>query len=215
MDTILLFDFDGTIALGDGPVLAYAQEVADGLGDRGEGLVDGIRSALAAAEAGVLDGYDAVRREALGRGADAALLSSAYRASRTRLATEQAPILAPEGLAAFLTEAGGRAERVLVTNAPSIRIAEALEALGLAGLFDRIVTGARKPTGLETVLADLPADARVLSVGDIWHNDLAPAHARGHATALIGGFADPAATPTFRASAFSELVPQLEDWLRA
>ncbi len=216
MTSILLFDFDGTIALGDGPVLAYARQVADRLDGPARGaLLDGIRSALAAADGDALDGYDAVRRAAETEGADAALLSAAYLASRAQLGTVEAPVSAPEGLADFLSDAAGRAERVLVTNAPAIRIDEALAALGLAGLFDRVVTSARKPAGLDEVLAALPADARVLSIGDIWHNDLAPAHARGHATALIGGFADPAATPTFRASTFVELVPRLEDWLRA
>jgi FMN phosphatase YigB (HAD superfamily) len=211
--SILLFDFDGTIALGDGPVLAYAQHVATALGGD-DGFVDGIRSALGHADDAALDGYDAVRRAAEERGADARMLSEAYLASRTRLATADAPIAAPDGLAEFLAETSADAERVLVTNAPPIRIAEALDGLGLAGLFDRIVTDARKPAGLDAVLADLPAEARVLSIGDIWHNDLAPAHARGHATALIGGFADPAATPTYRAAAFAELIPQLRDWLR-
>ncbi|MEV7608244.1 hydrolase [Microbacterium sp. NPDC089320] len=212
MNSILLFDFDGTIALGDGPVLAYATHVAAGLDDA-EGFVDGIRVALAAAD-GALDGYDSVRRSALERGADAALLSSAYRASREQLATDAAPVVAPEGLADFLAAASD-AERVLVTNAPITRIADALDVLGLAGLFDRIITSARKPAGLERVLSDLPANVRVLSIGDIWHNDLAPAHARGHATALIGGFSDPDATPTFRAADFSTLIPQLEAWLRS
>jgi len=211
VNSILLFDFDGTIALGDGPVLAYAQQVAAALGDHGD-FVDGIRALLATADGESLDGYDAVRQAAQRRGADARLLSAAYLASRAQLATDDAPITAPDGLVAFLEAA--QAERILVTNAPAIRIEEALESLGLTGLFDRIVTSARKPKGLETVLADLPADARVLSVGDIWHNDLAPAHARGHATALIGGFPDPHATPTFRAAEFSSLVPQLEAWLR-
>lgn len=210
MNTILLFDFDGTIALGDGPVLAYAQHVATALGDEGA-FVAGIRAALAAGD-GSLDGYDAVRRAAESRGADAPLLSAAYLASRAQLATPGAPVMAPAGLAAFLENVD--AERILVTNAPAIRISEALDALGLGGLFDRIITDARKPRGLESVLAELPADVRVLSIGDIWHNDLAPAHARGHATALIGGFADPRATPTFRAAEFSTLVPQLEAWLR-
>lgn len=212
MNSFLLFDFDGTIALGDGPVLAYAQKVATALGD--PSLVDGIRSMLDVAD-GALDGYDAVRRAAEERGADAALLSRAYLASRAQLATADAPITAPDGLAAFLAAADGLAERVLVTNAPPIRIAEALDALGLTGLFDRIVTDARKPAGLETVLATLPEGIRVLSIGDIWHNDLAPAHARGHATALIGGFADAAASPTYRASAFAELIPRLDEWLHA
>lgn len=211
MNSILLFDFDGTIALGDGPVLAYAQQVAAGLGDDGT-FLDDVRAILAAADGDALDGYDAVRRVAETRGADARLLSAAYLASRAQLGTADAPIAAPDGLAGFL--AGVDAERILVTNAPAIRIVDALGTLGLRGLFDRIVTDAGKPQGLEAVLDDLPVDARVLSIGDIWHNDLAPAHARGQATALIGGFSDPDATPTFRAAEFSTLVPQLEAWLR-
>ncbi|MBE7953484.1 HAD family hydrolase [Microbacterium oxydans] len=211
MNSILIFDFDGTIALGDGPVLAYAQQVAAGLGDD-DTFLDDVRAVLAAADGDALDGYDAVRRVAEARGADARLLSNAYLASRAQLGTADAPITAPDGLAEFLSSVD--AERILVTNAPAIRIVDALETLGLRGLFDRIVTGAGKPRGLEAVLAELPADARVLSIGDIWHNDLAPAHARGHATALIGGFSDPDATPTFRAAEFSTLVPQLEAWLR-
>jgi len=211
VNSILLFDFDGTIALGDGPVLAYAQQVAAGLGDD-DTFLDDVRAVLAAADGDALDGYDAVRRVAEARGADARLLSNAYLASRAQLGTADAPITAPDGLAEFLSSVD--AELILVTNAPAIRIVDALETLGLRGLFDRIVTGAGKPRGLEAVLAELPADARVLSIGDIWHNDLAPAHARGHATALIGGFSDPDATPTFRAAEFSTLVPQLEAWLR-
>nr|WP_201471293.1 haloacid dehalogenase-like hydrolase [Microbacterium hydrocarbonoxydans] len=213
MNSILLFDFDGTIALGDGPVLAYAAQVAAALGDR-DGFVDGIRETLSAADGGALDGYDAVRRAATARGADSRLLSAAYLASRAELATAAAPISAPAGLADFLAAAAASAERVLVTNAPAIRIDEALEALGLTGLFDRIVTSARKPAGLVAFLAALPDDARVLSIGDIWHNDLAPAHARGHATALIGGFPDGEATPTYRAADFATLIPQLDAWLR-
>ena len=211
VNSILLFDFDGTIALGDGPVLAYAQQVANRLGDDGS-LLDDVRALIATADEEALDGYDAVRRLAEIRGADGRLLSAAYLASREQLATPDAPIAVPDGLVDFLASVD--AERILVTNAPAIRIVDALETLGLGSLFDRIVTGAGKPAGLETLLAALPEDARVLSIGDIWHNDLAPAHARGHATALIGGFSDPEATPTFRAAEFSTLVPQLEAWLR-
>lgn len=207
---IIIFDFDGTIALGDGPVLAYAQQVAAEL-DAPEGLVDGIRRTLAAGGEDALDGYDVVRRAALGAGAEPGHLSRAYLASRMQLGTSAAPITAPEGLAQFLGEAD--ADRVLVTNAPDVRLTDALEALGLDGLFDRIVTSARKPAGMEQVLDELPQNARVLSIGDIWHNDLAPAHRRGLATALVGDFTDPDAVPTFRAPTLTELLPQLREWL--
>src|SRR6218665_1326599 len=130
VNTILLFDFDGTIALGHGPVLAYAELIADALGAP-DGFVDGIRAAIDG-DSRALDGYDAVRVAAEQEGADAALLSTAYLASRELLATPDAPIAAPAGLADFLREAD--AQRILVTNPPDIRIDEALEALGLGGL---------------------------------------------------------------------------------
>lgn len=212
MNNILLFDFDGTIALGDGPVLAYAHQVGAALGDRDD-FVHRIRIALEGADAGALDGYDAVRRAAREVSDDASLLSAAYLASRRQLATADAPISAPVGLADFLRRAD--AERILVTNAPDVRIVEALDTLGLTGLFDRIVTSAKKPKGLEAILDALPTDARVLSIGDIWRNDLAPAHARGHATALVGQFTASTATPTYRAADFASLIPEIDAWLRA
>ena len=208
----IIFDFDGTIALGDGPVLAYAQQAADVIGAP-DGFVDGIRAALAAGDPDSLDGYDAVRRAAEQLGADAEALGRAYLASRAQLGTPAAEITAPAGLADFLADAAAHAERVLVTNAPGIRLDEALGALGLAGLFDRIVSGAGKPDGLDVVLDALPDGARVLSVGDIWVNDLAPVHRRGGATALVGDFPDAAADPTFRAADLTVLLPQLRDWL--
>ncbi len=55
----------------------------------------------------------------------------------------------------------------------------------------------------------------MLAVGDIWRNDLAPAHARGHATALVGGYPDPDAAPDFRADTLPELLPALTEWVRA
>jgi phosphoglycolate phosphatase-like HAD superfamily hydrolase len=208
---VLVFDFDGTVALGDGPLLAYARAAAE-RGADADGLVEAVADRLAAPEAGVVDGYDVVRREALARGIAETALAEAYTASRAHLGGPAAPVAAAAGLAAFLADAP--AERILVTNAPRTRLDEALEALGLAGLFDRVVTDAAKPEGLERLLDALAPDAAVLAVGDVWRNDLAPVAARGHATALVGGFPDPAATPTYRAESLEELLPALSEWLR-
>lgn len=210
--TAVILDFDGTVALGDGPLRAYARAV-ERLGG-----VDGIEAVLDALPAEALDAYDAVRIAAEETGVGADVLSQAYLASRVVLATDEAPIHAPVGLADFLAEAGrDGALRLLVTNAPDIRIAEAVEALGIAGELDRIVTDARKPGGLDGVLDELAAAGieRVLSVGDIWHNDLAPAHRRGLATALVGDHADVQAVPDFRGATFGDLIPALREWIAA
>lgn len=213
---LIIFDFDGTVALGDGPVRAYAREAARAASDPEAFLAQvesGLRPAASTAEQ-PLDAYDVIRIVADEAGLSADALSRAYLDSRALLGTEAAPVAAPIGLAELAVRLP--AECILVTNAPAVRIAETLATLGLDDAFSRIVTDARKPDGLARLL-DEPAVSgrRVLAVGDIWRNDLAPAHARGLDTALVGEFVDPAATPTFRAPTLAELLPRLETWAAA
>lgn len=209
---ILIFDFDGTVAVGDGPVVAYARGVADAA-DLGHGFAEEIARRLAASNTSdVIDGYDLVRVAALEAGADDAALAAGYTASREALGSDRAPVATPAGLAELL--ASVEAERILVTNAPAVRLRDVLAGLGLAGSFDRIVTDAAKPAGLDALLDELaPTGAPVLSIGDVWRNDLAPVHARGHATALVGAFTDPAAVPTYRAGRLEDLLPQIAAWV--
>ncbi|WP_433674759.1 HAD family hydrolase [Microbacterium gorillae] len=208
----VIFDFDGTVALGDGPLRAYARAVEE------LGGVTGIEQALAVPAPELLDGYDVIRAAAEDLGVDADVLSAAYLASRAVLGTAEAAIFAPAGLAEFLRAAGEAGVlRILATNAPDVRIAEALESLGIEGGFDRIVTSVGKPAGLDALLDDLAAEGvtDVLSIGDIWRNDLAPVHRRGGRTALIGEFADESAAPDHRAPTLPELWDDLRSWLPA
>ncbi|OUD86718.1 hypothetical protein BC477_01895 [Clavibacter michiganensis subsp. michiganensis] len=62
--------------------------------------------------------------------------------------------------------------------------------------------------------AGLPA-ARLLSVGDLWVNDLEPAHARGFSTALVGPGSSDDARPTFRAATVADLYDDIDAWLDA
>ncbi|GAA4196605.1 HAD family hydrolase [Microbacterium oryzae] len=210
--SILVFDFDGTVALGDGPVCSYARHiVARDSAVSYEDLISDLER-----PAGALDGYDLVARRARAAGADASTLDAAYLASRAQLATPESPVCAPRGLDVFLAALRGRARRVLATNAPAIRIDEALAALGLADVFDEVLTDVGKPAGMSGYLDGLPAGARVLSIGDIWVNDLAPAHQRGHATALVGTADVPAtAAPDHRAAGVADLYEVIEAWVDA
>ncbi|WP_295823799.1 hydrolase [uncultured Microbacterium sp.] len=209
---VLIFDFDGTVAVGDGPLLAYARAVAAHTASV-DAFVSTVSAHLAAPTGDVIDGYDAVRRLALEAGVDDDALAAAYTLSRTQLGSVDAPVSTAVGLAEFLAHVD--AERLLVTNAPATRLDAALSGMGLAGLFDRVVTDAAKPAGLEALLASLGEGVPVLAVGDVWRNDLAPAHARGFHTALVGGYADAVAAPTFRADTLDELLPALAAWVDA
>jgi FMN phosphatase YigB (HAD superfamily) len=212
----VLFDFDGTVVLGHGPVRAYAGAVARRTtAAEASRFLEEFDTALDPMTEDVLDGYDLVRLIAERHGVDATTLGSAYLESRTQLGTAAVPVTAPEGLAEFLERLGGLAHRVLVTNAPATRIPETLALLGLDHGFDEIRAAAGKPVGLEAIIDEMLEAGPVLSVGDVWSNDLAPASARGAATALVAptGLVPPDAHPTFRAEHLPELYDDLAAWL--
>lgn len=221
---VMVFDFDGTVSLGDGPVRSYARFVAAGL-EHGEGAafladIEAGLSGVLPGDLNPLDGYDLVRLLSAPFAVTDAAHSTAYASSRAELASAAAPVIAPFGLAGFLAGARPHARLVLATNAPETRIAEALDSLGLAGAFDAMHTAVGKPAGLDSLLDELLADsiledpaAALMSIGDIWTNDLDPAHRRGATTALVGPRADAGATPTLRAASLVELYPRLTTWL--
>ncbi|GAA4680617.1 HAD family hydrolase [Frondihabitans cladoniiphilus] len=233
---LLVLDFDGTICLGDGPVYSYARRLDEALAARDpehpaglvettlrrflgedveadEMLVQALETVI-----GSPDGYAAAARLAHSRGITNAELSAAYQGSRDELATGSIPTWAPPGLPSFLQSLPDDVLRVLVTNAPEAGIVQQLAHLGLAGLFGELVTSAGKPAGMPTILERLRADHGVaadhlLSVGDIWMNDLEPAHRQGSATALIERLPAPEAVPDFRAPTFEDLYEPIGAWV--
>lgn len=229
-EKVLIFDFDGTISLGDGPVRSYARHVAQSLS------MTSANDFLASVEVGLegelpdldmVDGYDLVRQLSDRFGASIEARSRAFLLSREELATDAAPITAPAGIIDFLAAAHQHAHLVLATNSPHTRIDAALESLGVAGYFDSVHTSVGKPAGLEAIVdewltrfADVDPAVALLSVGDIWVNDLEPAHLRDASTALVAARADHmattnGATPTFSATSLQELYSSLNGWLES
>ncbi|MBH0109987.1 HAD family hydrolase [Salinibacterium sp. NG22] len=212
----IVFDFDGTIALGDGPIIAYARAIASSLTPAAaDEFLSAVSTALLRepghplAEAS--DGYELVRLASESLPVAPDTHNAAYLASRELLATDAAPVTAPEGLADFLRTAREHATIVLATNAPDIRIAETLDSLGLADYFDHIYTSVGKPAGLDAVLDEWMPAGPLLSIGDIWANDLEPAYRRGATTAFLSDTPHPHAD--FTAATLGELYEALNSWL--
>jgi len=212
---LVVLDFDGTVAVGDGPVLAYA--------DAAFALLDATKAAAARTVLdGVLAGRDRrwpdpyVAVAELCSGVPAADLQAAYVASRDRLAREDLGVCVPDGLLAALDRWAGRAERVLVTNSPAHGTLQVLERLDLRRRFDRVVVDAGKPRRLAELLLVLlegRSPDLLLSIGDHWPNDIAPALELGGHGGLIapGPRADwpcDATAPTLTA-----LLPYVDEWL--
>lgn len=214
---ILILDFDGTVCLGDGPVLAYADAVAEQLPEPSrQALWQGLEAFLAEDPnaPAYKDGYSAVAALAGGLIADAGL-NKAYAASRQGLAAGTVDITVPTGLADFLASLSGVVFRVLLTNAPLIGVPESLSALGLAGTIDLILPNAGKPAGfteLLPVLLESKAPHELLSVGDVWANDIDLPAKHGCMTAFIDRFNHITGPATISAPRFELLYDALSGW---
>ncbi len=210
---MFVFDFDGTVCLGDAPALAYARAVDD---------VCGTRSVQAALEAFIADPraderfatcddpYDVVNIAASAHGITEEQRSAAYMSSRAIAGS--LPVHAPDGLHEFL--ASLRSTLVLVTNAPEAGLDGLLAALGLSGTFAQVVTSAGKPHGMRAFIEPHRTAGRpVMSIGDKWHNDLAPVAELGGSTALIDTYDLSLGHPAdLTANALPELYPALREW---
>lgn len=214
MTVTIVLDFDGTIALGAGPLEAFARAVASAASDTA--FADRAIAAVAAFERGeseARDGYDVVSTLAAQQGVTADALEAAYQSSRALLGSEHAAIAPPRGLADFLTKIGADARVVLATNAPGAGIRPVLEGWHVADLFDAMHFTVGKPDGLVPIIRAAVAEGPVLSVGDIFEFDLAPAAQLGAATALVGATAErsPAAV-TMRGRTIADLYGDIEAW---
>lgn len=222
---ILILDLDGTVLVGDQPVLRYAELAAQGLDD---GTAAGVRGLVDGYLAGspeppvehAVDGYAATAAAAIRAGVGADALQSAFERSRGELHAGLLPVDAPPGLADLLHAAAGRVLRVLATNAPAEDLDPVLHRVGLGGLFDRVHGRVGKPAGQSRLAAGLLDEhgwrdepARMMSVGDIWANDLEPVAALGGRTALIDRWSRGDGAPGERGRTWPELIPAVHAWL--
>lgn len=206
----VVFDFDGTLALGRGPLNAYATCLGELAGPE---VIAACRKAIESFDTGrtaYRDAYDAVRVSALALGVTEEQLSVAYLRSRDLLATEAAPIHPPTGLDEFLVRLSRLATCVLATNAPDIGVERSLERLGVSESIAEVHTSVGKPTGLTPIIASHIAKGPTLAVGDIWENDLAPAAHLGAETALVG--VTVAGHPTMRGATLTDLYQDILRW---
>jgi FMN phosphatase YigB (HAD superfamily) len=218
VERTIIFDFDGTVCLGDGPALEYARGVADAhpsLADLEHRVARHLAGDALAEFVGAVDGYQAVQSAASAAGVDPARIEAAFRAARRRLAEEGLGVHAPAGFGAFARDLRERGVRMLlVTNAPGEGLDSILALLGIAACFDRIVADAGKPEGMHAVLDGIAGEvSTVLSIGDIWVNDLSVPHRRGAATALIDGHGNQPGTPDVRVRAMPDLYMWVQRWI--
>src|SRR5699024_10955568 len=172
----IIFDSDGTVTIGHGPVRAYAQAIpkhplanAAAFAEQVEAAltdIDGLKSPYR-------DGYHAVADLAIAQRIQTEELSRAYLASRQLLGTDHAPVEMPRTLPPLLAAIAPHAWEVLATNAPEVGIEKLLERWRLREYFDAMSINPKKPAALSPLIDALNSQT-ILPIGDIAENDLVP-----------------------------------------
>lgn len=222
MSSAIFWDFDGTVYRAPSACRFYAEQISLSLApseraaylDRVERYLEG-KGGLDAA-----DGWEAAVKAAEGQD-DPARRPEAFRKARAYLESGQCPIEVPAGLRATVELLRPTSRQLLLSNTPAYGVLGLLGRLGVADLFDEVVCEAAKPAALPARLAaaqaifGLPASA-LLSIGDHFANDIAPALGAGAATAYVNAFgAGPAGAATFEAPALEGLLGSVRDWALA
>ncbi|WP_218220868.1 HAD family hydrolase [Nesterenkonia sp. Act20] len=185
------------------------------------------------------DGYQLVQLLARQAGLTDAESGECFRAARRDLLAhglEKTDVHASSGARQLVAEVREHAVVVLVTNSPAEVFAPWLEALGLSQAFDLVINDARKPFGMPEALKRAraagttaagsraagvaTADAsgqpihphQILSVGDIWRNDLEHVAAIGGSTVLIDRFDTGLGEPDHRVEGFGGAAQAILTW---
>ncbi|TAM80211.1 MAG: HAD family hydrolase [Chloroflexota bacterium] len=223
---LLVLDFDGTLWRGNEPLQAYAAAVAQALPSPDQPIYLSRVNAFLAGErwstpAGAdlpEDGWAAVARFAADYGATAADCQGPFAETRARIAAGAFHLEVPAGLPEFLVWAKAWCTVVLASNSPAGSVLPVLDRLGLTARFDDVACEAHKPTGLTTLG---PAwtkrfgvePARVMSIGDHYPNDIAPAHAAGWSTTYVTPWRAVAGPCSVVGTTVEEVLPSLRAWV--
>lgn len=136
------------------------------------------------------------------------------------MATPQCALEVPEGLRDLLVDLHDRARLVLASNTPSRFVFPLLARLEILECFDEISCQSEKPARFAARLEGVAATtglspAHVMSIGDHFVNDIAPAVALGCASAYVDPYGvGPDRVATLHAATLEELLEPLRVWVK-
>ena len=229
---VLVTDFDGTLYRGDAPIQQYAWRTARHLepAARRE-LLDGVERYLdqgASAVPEAVDAWEAVAVLGRRHGADGTALAGAFAETRAHMAEPGCDLEVPADYAELLAGLRTRGVRVvLATNSPAQGLDPLLRRLDVLPLVDEVVSGTGKPAGLARLLRrelglaqDAPSvpdadGARLLVIGDHWHNDIAPGLEIGAVGAYIDRFGRADGPADATAPQVEGLLDTVRNWAEA
>jgi FMN phosphatase YigB (HAD superfamily) len=218
---VLVFDLDGTLYRSAAACMHYAQGIAETLdGNVRDAYLAAVELFLAAG-GGVdaADGWEAAVVLAGGERGHSRAYAEPFERTRAFMLTDACALEVPDGLIELLGRSAGKARRVLVSNTPSFGVMPLLNRLGLAERLDEVVCDAAKPHRFAerlrayATVEGIPPRS-VLSIGDHFVNDIAPALEAGCSTAYVNPFGvGPRGRADLEAPRLEELLDGIDAWL--
>lgn len=218
---IAVWDLDGTVYRSTEACRHYARGIAAELAeDRRHAYLAALDDYLAGASGNVAsDGWEAAVVLAGGPHGASRMHADAFARTRAFMLTDECRLEVPDGLVELIEQGSDGTRQVLMSNTPAFGVMPLLERLGVLGLFDEIVCDAGKPGRFAARLRalarvhDLPPSA-VISIGDHFVNDIAPALELGCATAYVDPFlVGPTGRATLEAPRIEDLLSALAAWM--
>jgi len=220
---IVVMDLDGTVYRGQAPYRHYAELIGRSMApDERRAYLEALEQFIAGeSRVPAADGWEAAVVLAGGPEGNSIAFHEAFLETRRFMLQDTCELEVPPGMMGFLEQARARARLVLASNTPAPYVFPLLQRLGLGSCFDEVCCGAEKPSRFGPRLVawaeifGLPLRS-VMSVGDHFVNDIAPALAAGCTTAYIDPFGvGPVGQATFAGPDFEGLVQPLSNWIAA
>lgn len=212
MKPYILWDFDGTLYRGIKPFTVYSSCILHLLGKEDSGEIGEIERRLRDCN----DFYGNDGYEIVGRyfsTVSSHVMQIAYEQMREILLQHPEYVEVPEQLRIFLPKAKERSIMIVASNSPEPYVTPFLEKLNLKNYFPKIISKAAKPEGIIKIIKELPEDASLLSVGDHYTNDIAPALAMGRDAAFISNCIRWNYKATIKGKKIEDVLPEIDKWI--
>lgn len=215
MRNIVIYDFDGTVTTGTSQYIRCADLIAEELGGRdAEKFTEEIKDSFSGKIAfDGEDGWDLVDRISK-KYSDQALFTKAFHTTRKEMLSQISESVLSNSVIELLEEIHPLCVTALASNSPREYVNDYIEKFYLTKHFDYIRYGAHKPVGIIDLGLFLMKetrydDARILSIGDHYVNDVEPAVKMG----WEGAYINPFNLDSRRATVTGRTITDLYDWI--
>ncbi len=221
MRKVVVFDFDGTVILGDQPYYRCAEIISKQLpASDADAFISKVKAALTRSiPFPGEDGWNMLSnlsREFSSKDT----FTAAFHETRKEMLEYGNMTYVPESVKVLLRRIKQYAVLALASNSPPSYVEPVLRKYSLDSYFSYVRPGAGKPAGFEYIVRQiidhekLPVDFMLLSVGDHYINDILPAVESGWDGAFVNPYGVDPRKSTVSAGDIDALSEWITDWVQ-